>query len=365
MIEKWKKNEENPKFKVRQHNRCKICGRPHGYIRLIQLRLIKETIRVIMEKPADKDGVSSFQALMVSTASRVGTGNIVGVASAICLGGFGAIFWMWSTFSPYSFYNPDVTPSVIGAVLAVLVGWCLFGGGKRVVKTASILVPFMGLLYVVVSAIVVILHVDMLPQVFAQIFNEAFDLEAIFGGFTGSCVMFGIKRGLYSNEAGVGSAPNAAAAADVTHPVKQGLVQMFSVFIDTMLLCTATAFVCMTSGITTNPDMAGAPYVQAALAETLGDAALYYLTIAMILFAFTTLLGNLFYVDNCLAYILGHEPSKAFMTVYRIIACIVIFVGAGAKMGLLWDIADVTMGFMAIINIPYYHYIGWYCYQGT
>lgn len=389
---------------------------------LIQIRLIKETIRVIMEKPADKDSVSSFQALMVSTASRVGTGNIVGVASAICLGGFGAIFWMWitaffggasafiestlaqiykkrgkngsyggpayyieqalhckplsmlfsvaliatygvgfnllcsynlqSTFSPYSFYNPDVTPSVIGAILAVLVGWCLFGGGKRVVKTASVLVPFMGLLYVIVSAIVVVLHADMLPQVFAQIFNEAFDFEAIFGGFTGSCVMLGIKRGLYSNEAGVGSAPNAAAAADVTHPVKQGLVQMFSVFIDTMLLCTATAFVCMTSGVATNPDIAGAPYVQAALAETLGEAAVYYLTVAMILFAFTTLLGNLFYVDNCLAYILGHEPSKTFMTVYRILACIVIFVGAGAKMGLLWDIADVTMGFMALINIP-------------
>lgn len=389
---------------------------------LVQLRLLRETIRVIVEKPAEKGGVSSFQALMVSTASRVGTGNIVGVASAICLGGFGAAFWMWviallggatafvestlaqiykkrgssgsyggpayyiedalhckplallfsvaliltyaggfnllcaynlqSVFSPYEFYNPDVTPSVIGAILAVLVGWCLFGGGKRIVKTASILVPFMGLMYVAVALIVVIFHIDMIPAVFAQIFAEAFDFEAIFGGFTGSCVMFGIKRGLYSNEAGVGSAPNAAAAADVSHPVKQGLVQMFSVFIDTMILCTATAFVCMTSGLTPDETMAGAPYVQAALAETLGSGALLFLTFAMMLFAFTTLLGNLFYVDNCLAYILGKEPGKTFMSVYRVIACIIIFIGAGSSMGLLWDIADVTMGFMAIINIP-------------
>ncbi len=164
--------------------------------------------------------------------------------------------------------------------------------------------------------------------------------------------MLGIKRGLYSNEAGVGSAPNAAAAADVSHPVKQGLVQMFSVFIDTLLLYSATAFMCMSSGVEATKELAGAPYVQAALAATMGDWARIFITVSMILFAFTTLLGNLYYVDNCLAYIFGRLPGRTFMTCYRIIACIIIFVGAGSSMDLLWDISDFTMGLMALINLP-------------
>ena len=246
---------------------------------------------------------------MVSTASRVGTGNIIGVSTAICLGGMGSVFWMWlialiggasafiestlaqiykkrdkdgssyggpsyymetalhqrwlgvifaviiiltyavgynalasynlqSTFSIYSFYNPTVTPWVIGGILAVLVGYCLVGGGKRIVKATSTLVPIMGVIYVAVALFVIITHIGLLPGVLATIFAEAFDFSAIFGGFAGSCVMYGIKRGLFSNEAGVGSAPNAAATAEVSHPVKQGLVQMLSVFIDTLLLCT-------------------------------------------------------------------------------------------------------------------------------
>ena len=390
--------------------------------RLVQLRMFKETIRVILEKPVGADAVSSFQALMVSTASRVGTGNIIGISTAICLGGYGAVFWMWviaivggasafiestlaqiykkrgehgsyggpayyieaalgsralavifsialiatygvgfnmlcaynlqSTFIAYSFYNEATTPWVIGGILAVLVGYCLFGGGRRVIAATSTLVPIMGVIYISVAFVLTLINIDQLPAVLGKIFSQAFDFQAIFSGFAGSCVMFGIKRGLYSNEAGVGSAPNAAAAADVSHPVKQGLVQMLSVFIDTLLICTATAFMCMTSGVEPVKELAGAPYVQTALAASMGGVAKVFITVSMVLFAFTTLLGNLYYVDNCFAYILKAVPGPTFNMVYRALACVVIFIGAGSSMGLMWDLADVLMGCMAIINLP-------------
>ena len=390
--------------------------------RLVQLRMFKETIRVILEKPVGADAVSSFQALMVSTASRVGTGNIIGISTAICLGGYGAVFWMWviaivggasafiestlaqiykkrgehgsyggpayyieaalgsralavifsialiatygvgfnmlcaynlqSTFIAYSFYNEATTPWVIGGILAVLVGYCLFGGGRRVIAATSTLVPIMGVIYISVAFVLTLINIDQLPAVVGKIFSQAFDFQAIFSGFAGSCVMFGIKRGLYSNEAGVGSAPNAAAAADVSHPVKQGLVQMLSVFIDTLLICTATAFMCMTSGVEPVKELAGAPYVQTALAASMGGVAKVFITVSMVLFAFTTLLGNLYYVDNCFAYIMKAVPGPTFNMIYRAIACVAIFIGAGSSMGLMWDLADVLMGCMAIINLP-------------
>lgn len=391
--------------------------------RFVQFRMIRQAFRAIIEKPAEGEGkVSSFQALMVSTASRVGTGNIVGVSTAICLGGFGSVFWMWiiaiigsasafiestlaqiykkrgengsyggpayyieaalhsrplalvfsvfliltyafgfnmlasynlqSTFSSYSFYNPDLTPWIIGLILAVIVGYCLLGGGHRIVKITSVLVPVMGVLYVLVSLVVIVMNITFLPSVIARILKEAFDFGAIMGGFSGSCVMYGIKRGLFSNEAGVGSAPNASASADVNHPAAQGLVQVLSVFIDTILLCSATAFMCMCSGIEPTEALSGAPYVQEALRSTLGAIGPLFITASMILFAFTTLLGNLFYVDHIFNYMFGHTPSKNFMIIYRIIASLVIFVGAGLNAGLLWDIADVTMGGMTIINMP-------------
>lgn len=396
----------------------------------VQFRLFGESIRLVSEKPDSKGAVSSFKALMVSTASRVGTGNIVGVSVAICTGGYGAVFWMWlialiggasafvestlaqiykkkgkdgsyggpayyieaalhsrplaivfaicliltygfgfnmlasynlqSTFAVFDFYNPGVFPWVAGLVLALLVGWCLFGGGKRIVKATSALVPIMGLIYIAVALFVVISNIGLLPSVLGRIFTDAFDFQAIFGGFAGSCVMQGIKRGLYSNEAGVGSAPNAAAAADVSHPVKQGLVQMLSVFIDTLLICTATALMCLCSGVEPTADMGGAPYVQTAMSASLGGFGPIFVTVSMALFAFTTLLGNLYYVDNALAYVLGKEPGKVFMTVYRLIASLVIFIGAGLSMSLLWDLADVLMGLMAIINLPVICILGKY-----
>ncbi len=398
--------------------------------RFVQFRLLGEQFRAVMEKPADGKGVSSFQALMVSTASRVGTGNIIGVSTALCLGGFGSVFWMWiiaiiggasafiestlaqifkrkgsdgcyggpahyieqgiksrplaiifailiiityafgfnmlasynlqSTFSSYGFYNAQWSPWVIGLIVAALVAYCLMGGGKRILKATSFLVPVMGIAYILIALAIVVINIKALPSVFQRIFTEAFDMEAIFGGFSGSCVMYGIKRGLFSNEAGVGSAPNASAAAEVDHPVKQGLVQVLSVFIDTLLVCSATAFMCMCSGIEPSAELSGAPYVQAALSNTLGAFGPIFITVAMMLFAFTTLLGNLYYVDNCLIFLLKRQPSKRFMMIYHIIASLIVFVGAGLSADLLWGIADVTMGAMTIINMPVILILGRY-----
>ena len=399
-----------------------------------QFRLFKAQFQVVTEKPKS-GGVSSFQALMVSTASRVGTGNIIGVSTALCLGGFGSVFWMWviailgaatalvestlaqiykkrgndgcyggpayyiealckgrvlaiifsvlliltyafgfnmlasynlqSTFSSYAFYDKNLTPWLIGGVIALLVAFCLFGGGKRILKVTSVLFPIMGAAYILVALIITVMNVTALPSVFATIFKEAFQFEAIFGAFGGSCLMYGIKRGLFSNEAGVGSAPNASAAADVSHPAKQGLVQVLSVFIDTILVCSATAFMCMCSGVAPSQELSGAPYVQAALTETLGTFGPIFITAAMILFAFTTLLGNLYYVDSAFAYIFKREPGKIFRTVYRIVASAVILLGAGLSADLLWGIADVTMGAMTLINIPVIVILGKYAFRAV
>lgn len=389
----------------------------------IQVKLLGESFRVILEKPTEEGKTSSFQALMVSTASRVGTGNIVGVSNALCLGGYGAVFWMWiiaivggssafiestlaqiykkrddegnsyggpayyienalksrtigiifaisliltyaigfnmlaaynlqSSFSPYGFYNPQITPWIIGGILALATGYTVMGGGKRMIEVATMLVPIMGVIYVIVSIIMIVLNLNYMPTVFARIFSDAFNFRAIFGGLSGSAMMYGIKRGLYSNEAGIGSAPNAAAAADVSHPVKQGLVQMVSVFLDTLIICSATAFMCLSSGIEPAEELAGAPYVQAALSTTFGQFGPYFVTFALILFSFTTLIGNLFYVDNNLAYINGKMPTKKFMNAYRIFAVLVVFIGAANEQTLAWDIADLLMGIMALINLP-------------
>ncbi len=398
--------------------------------KFVQFRLFGEQFRVIGEKPGDKDGVSSFQALMVSTASRVGTGNIIGVSTALCLGGFGSVFWMWvialigcasafyestlaqifkkkgtdgcyggpayyieaafgnrplaivfsvfliltygfgfnmlasynlqSTFAPYGFYSPEHTPWIIGAIVALIVCYCLVGGGKRIIRVTNLMVPVMGLLYVVVALLVVVINARLLPSVFAGIFEEAFDFKAIFGGFSGSCVMYGIKRGLFSNEAGVGSAPNASASAQVSHPVKQGLVQMFSVFLDTIVICSATAFMCMCSGVEPTEALSGAPYVQKSLEVTFGSAGPIFITVAMILFAFTTLLGNLYYVDKAIIHIFKKTPGKLASYVIYVIFSLVIFVGAGISADFLWNVADLTMGAMTIINMPVIFILGKY-----
>lgn len=189
-------------------------------------------------------------------------------------------------------------------------------GGKRIVRVTELIVPVMGLIYVAASLIVVFVNFRNIPEMFRIIFADAFNFKAIGSGIAGSCMVYGIKRGLYSNEAGVGSAPNASASATVSHPVKQGLVQMLSVYIDTILLCTATAFMCLASGIAPSESISGAPYVQASLATVFGKFGPIFITVAMVFFAFTTLIGNLYYVNNGLAYLNGRKmPGKTFMNV--------------------------------------------------
>ena len=390
--------------------------------KFIQVRLFKESFKVIMEKPSTEGGISSFGALMVSTASRVGTGNIIGVATAICAGGAGAVFWMWvtaviggasafvestlaqiykkkdsdgtsyggpayymrdalgqrwlgvifsvliiatyavgynmlasynlqSTFEAFDFYG-ESTAAIIGVILAVLFGIIVIGGAKRLIKVTEVMVPFMGVIYVLMAIVVLVMNAKQLPAMFGMIFESAFDFKAIFGGFAGSCVMNGIKRGLYSNEAGMGSAPNAAATADVSHPAKQGLVQMLSVFLDTLLICTATAFMCLSSGVEFNADMGGAAYVQSAMAANLGGFGPVFLSVAMSLFAFTTLIGNYSYCEGCLRFILNREVSKTGILAFRILATFLVFLGAVASASTVWNLADMTQGLMVIVNVP-------------
>lgn len=395
--------------------------------KFVQIRMLKESIKVISEPKKDKNSISSFQALMVSTASRVGTGNIVGVTGAIIAGGPGAVFWMWliallggasafvestlaqiykkkgvdgsyggpayyikqalkapalggifavfliltymggfnalASFNLTDFvkaYVPaDNAPVIIGAVVAVLAAVVIFGGGKRISKATQFMVPIMALVYIGMALIIVVLNIGALPGVIGSIFSQAFNFTSVAGGIFGATIMQGIKRGLYSNEAGIGSAPNAAASADVSHPVKQGLVQMLSVFIDTLVICTATAFMILCSGLDSSQyiDEAGntmnGAFIQDSLNANFGAFGGYFITAALAIFAFTTLIGNYYYAEMNISYLYKDAlKNKMFMFFYRALAVVIIFLGAQFSAGLAWDTADVLMGFMALINVP-------------
>ena len=395
----------------------------------IQLRLFGESCRVVMEKPVSKTNISSFGALMISTASRVGTGNIIGVSVAICAGGPGAAFWMWltaliggasafvestlaqiykrrdanggsyggpsfyiesacrskvlaiifavaliftygvgynmlasfnlqSSFERFTFYQKGVTCWIIGGGTALFFLVTILGGSKRLVRITGYMVPFMGIIYILMAVTALLINIENIPAMLAEIFRSAFDFRAIFAGFAGSVLMLGLKRGLYSNEAGIGSAPNAAASADVSHPVKQGLVQMLSVFIDTNLLCTATALMCLVSGVEPVAELQGAPYVQAALETTFGTLGPYFIAGAMILFAFTTLLGNFYYVENSFAYIFGRRPGAKTLLLIRLVGTVLIFCGAGLEIDIAWGVADISQCVLAFINIPVCIFVG-------
>ena len=389
----------------------------------IQFRALREAIRVVMEPKEDEKSISSFQALMISTASRVGTGNIAGISTALCIGGPGAMFWMWLTallgsasafiesalaqiykrkaadgssyggpayyiqavlkkrwlgivfasvliltymggfnmvasfnisdsFRRFSFYQPGTTPLIVGVALALIFGICIFGGSRRISRITEVIVPLMGIFYIGVSLFIVITHLELLPGVIASIFKGAFDVKAIFGGFAGSAVMQGIKRGLFSNEAGVGSAPNASASAGVSHPAKQGLVQMLSVYIDTIVICSATGFMLLCSGVVPEGGLAGMPYVQEAVAGSLGAFGSVFITVALFMFAFTTLIGNFYYAEMGLSYICDKAPGKALLNVFRVAAALIVCLGATMDFSVVWDTADVLMGLMALINLP-------------
>lgn len=383
--------------------------------KFVQFRLLPEGIRLLKEKSHHKDGVSSFQALMISTASRVGTGNIAGVATALAAGGAGSIFWMWvialiggasafveSTlaqvykekdgdsfrggpayyiekalkkrwlgiifsclliacfifgFNPlqaynvssaveYYFSNNELVALVIGAALALTTAAVIFGGVHRIGIISSKIVPVMAILYILLGLYITFSNFDQLPGIFNDIFTQAFDFKAIAGGFAGSCVMHGIKRGLFSNEAGMGSAPNAGASADVSHPVKQGLVQTISVFIDTILICSTTAFMLLNYG--TESGLTGMPFVQQAIFAEVGEFGIHFITISIFLFAFSSLIGNYCYAESNLKFIIDNKKA---LFIFRIITVFVIFFGAQASFDTIWDLADVLMGFMAVMNI--------------
>ncbi|MDO4518233.1 MAG: alanine:cation symporter family protein, partial [Bacillota bacterium] len=237
----------------------------------------------------------------------------------------------------------------------------VIGGAKRIINVTELLVPLMGVIYIIISIVVLVLNAKNLGTMFDLIFSSAFDFKSIFGGFTGSCIMWGLKRGLYSNEAGMGSAPNAAAKADVSHPVKQGLVQTLSVFIDTLLICSATAFMCLSAiEVVPNADISGAPYIQACMHESLGTFGPVFLSISMSLFAFTTLIGNYSYCEGCLNFIIKRDATKVEVLIFRICATILIFVGSVATAGFVWDTADMAQGLMVVCNIPTIAILGGY-----
>ena len=391
--------------------------------RFVQGRLLGEAFRVLLEKAEVKDGkkqVSSFQALMISTASRVGTGNIAGIATAIAAGGPGAVFWMWvmavigsaSAFiestlaqvykvkdgkdfrggpsyymekalgkrylgiifsvlliicfaygfnglqsfnmsSSLEYYIPgyadSVYPAVIGAVLAAATAFVIFGGVHRIGFITSVIVPVMAGGYLLMGLATMVMNAGRIPEVFALIFREAFDGRAIFGGFAGSAVVIGIKRGLFSNEAGMGSAPNASASAAVSHPAKQGLVQVLSVFIDTLLICSATAMMLLLSGVEGKSGVLdGIPYVQQAISANVGTWGIHFITFSIFTFAFSSLLGNYYFAESNIKFI---KDDKRLLFVFRVSCLLAVFLGAQADFSVIWNVADITMGGMAVLNI--------------
>ncbi len=393
--------------------------------KFVQIILLKDAFLALKEKSTEEEQsvgkpVSSFQALMISTASRVGTGNIAGIATALAAGGPGAIFWMWlmaviggasafveSTLAQvykvkdgnsfrggpsyyieralkkrwlgvlfsvlliccfaYGFnglqaynisssleyyiedYSNTIYPAVVGGILALLTAIVIFGGVHRISFITSVIVPIMASIYILVGLFVTVTNLPAVPEMVKRILEGAFDFQSIIGGFAGSTVLIGIKRGLFSNEAGMGSAPNASASATVSHPVKQGLVQILSVFIDTLLICSTTAFILLLSGVEGVPGkMDGIPYVQAALQRSVGEWGIHFITFSIFAFAFTSLIGNYYYAE---ANILFIKNNPVFLNVFRATCLVAIFLGSQERFDTVWNLADVLMGLMALVNI--------------
>lgn len=382
-----------------------------------------EFFRVVLSSSeTDKSGITPLQALTVSLASRVGTGNLAGVAVALTLGGPGAIFWMWmvalvgmatayaeSTLAQLyktrneegnyrggpAFYiarglgapwaggifsvclilsfglvfNAVQANSIAGAVetafgiptlacgiiLALLTGIVIFGGIKQIARVAEIVVPFMAIAYLAVAIIVIILNLSEVPAVFGMIISNAFGVQEAAGGVTGglaAAMLNGVKRGLFSNEAGMGSAPNIAAVAtpDPHHPSSQGLVQALGVFIDTLLICSATAFMILLSGVyTPGMETTGTELTQMALDAHIGSAGNYFVAIAIFFFAFTSIIGNYSYAENALTFL--HAGNKTGLTIMRIAVLLMVVWGAIQSVATVFNAADASMGLMATINL--------------
>ena len=390
----------------------------------VLIRFFPEMLRISTEKKAsdDKNSLSGFQALIVSTATRVGMGNLVGVVAAISAGGAGAVFWMWliailSSSTAYieavlaqtyktkdplyggykggpAYYihalftrkNPARKRSVI-AVLFALSGLICWGGISQVisnsvssafdsafgipplystialvalsavivlrkratVKVLDMVVPVMAAVYFVLTIVIIMMNLPLLPEVFSRIFAEAFGLhQAVAGGF-GAVLMNGAKRGLFSNEAGSGSAPCAAAAADIDHPAKAGLLQAFGVFIDTIVICTCTAMIILLTPASATGTLEGMALLEAAMAHHLGRFGVIFIAIVLWLFCFSTFLGILFYARSNVSYLFGDGWKP--QTIYKIIALIMLFIGGLATYTFVWDLGDVGVGLMTIFNM--------------
>ena len=398
--------------------------------RFVQFRMISEMVRLLGDSTAKIDGhekhISSFQAFTISLASRVGTGNLAGVATAITVGGPGAIFWMWviallgasSAFvestlaqlfkvrSKHSYiggpayymekglkkrwmgvifailititfgfaFNSvqsnticaafdsafNIPPIYMGIGITILTIIIIFGGVHWIANVSSILVPIMALGYIILALYIVISNITHLPDIFGIIIKNAFGIEQAIGGGIGAALMQGIKRGLFSNEAGMGSAPNAAATAHVTHPAKQGFIQALGVFTDTLLICTCTAFIILFSGKHFNTDLDGIQLTQAALNSQIGNIGSTYIAIAILFFAYSSILGNYYYGEANIRFI---TKRKEVIHIYRILVGGMVFFGSIASLKFVWSLADVTMALMAICNLIAIIMLGKYAFR--
>ena len=386
--------------------------------RFVQFTMLSEMVRQLTNSTerhdkGDKRHISPFQAFAVSLASRVGTGNLAGVATAISVGGPGAVFWMWvialigasnafieSTLAQlykrhdkesfiggpayYIMYGLKNRPMAIvmslltivtfgfafntvqsnticdavqnafgignlefGIGLTVATLLIIFGGIQRIASFSSVIVPIMAFGYIVLALVIVVMNITHLPETLTLIFENAFGWDKVVGGGMGAAVMQGIKRGLFSNEAGMGSAPNAAATASTSHPIKQGLIQTLGVFTDTLVICTCTAFIILVSGVEiTQGD--GVRLTQEALSLHIGDAGRIFVAIAIFFFAFSSIIGNYYYGEANIRFI---TKSKGILTIYRLVVCAMVMAGALMSLKMVWSLADITMGLMTLCNL--------------
>ena len=378
--------------------------------RFVQFRMIGEMIRLLGDSAGKGEKgekhISSFQAFAVSLASRVGTGNLAGVATAVAIGGPGSVFWMWliallgsssafveSTLAQlykekgkdsfiggpayymlhglglrwmgvlfavlisitFGFAFNSVQSNTIcaawegafgidhawiGAILTVLTLIVIFGGIQRIARVSSIVVPVMALGYIALALGIILFNITRLPAVIETILSNAFGWEQAIGGSVGAALMQGIKRGLFSNEAGMGSAPNVAATAHVSHPVKQGLIQALGVFTDTLIICTCTAFIILFSGAPLDGSINGVQLTQQALSNEVGSIGSTFVALAILLFAFSSIIGNYYYGEANIRFI---TSKRSVLFIYRILVGGMVMFGALASLDLAWSLADVTI----------------------
>ncbi|MBE6271135.1 MAG: alanine:cation symporter family protein [Prevotella ruminicola] len=409
--------------------------------RFVQFRMVGEMIRLLTDSAVDTVGdqvknqgaegkrkhISSFQAFAVSVATRVGTGNLAGVASAIAIGGPGAVFWMWiialigsatafveSTLAQlfkqkhkdsfiggpayyiqrglhqrwmavtfavlitlqFGLSNNSVqanticgamneafgwNPAWVGAGLAAIGLFIVFGGIQRIAHVSAVLVPVMAIGYVLVAIVVIVTNIELIPHVFKVIITDAFGIHQVTGGSVGAMIMIGVKRGLFSNEAGEGSAPNVAATAAVSHPVKQGLIQALGVFTDTLLVCSCTAFIILISGLYQVPGLNGIALTQSALQSEVGAVGPIFVAIAIFMFAFSSIIGNYYYGEANIRFI---TSNGQVMTVYRICSAgVMVIFGAVASFELVWNIIDFFMAFLTACNLIAIVLLGRYVFR--